>query len=77
VVTELVFSSYTVFFTGDVVDHRQNWVENFGQNIFLLEDKILSHIETFHKCTSILLNCFSLKSAEALLPLSMKVHIFF
>lgn len=48
-VTELFFSSYIVLFAGDVVDHKKSWVEIFGQNIFLLEDKGLSHIETFHK----------------------------
>lgn len=63
----------TVLFAG-VVDHEQNQREIFGQNIFLLEGKGLSYIETFHKCTSNLLNCICLKSAEALFPLSMKVH---
>lgn len=59
------------------VDHKQKRVQIFGQIIFLLEEKGLRYIETFHKYTSILLNCFNLKSAEALFPLSMKVHIFF
>lgn len=48
---ELVFSGSIVLFAGGVVDHKKGWVEIFGQNIFLLEDKGLSSIETFHEYT--------------------------